>query len=132
MATATISKPLLDKALKFSMLSGICATQVVQSVAQNFTKTTLPCKSLVSKCLPFRSVKATSGALALELPPDMVQTPRPTALLLVGETGVGKEVAAHVLFEAIAERLAIASGGRMERGSGPLGGARVELILGPG
>src|SRR5690606_19028567 len=79
MATATISNPLLDKALKFSMLSGICATQVVQSVAQNFTRTTLPCRSLVSKCLPLRSVKATSGALALALP-DMVHTPRPTAM----------------------------------------------------
>ena len=33
---------------------------------------------------------------------------------------------------AIAERLAIASGGRLERGTGPLGGARVELVLGPG
>ena len=35
----------------------------------------------------------------------LAQAPRPTALLLVGETGVGKEVAARVLFEAIAERL---------------------------
>mgnify|MGYP003412647525 CR=1 FL=1 len=33
---------------------------------------------------------------------------------------------------AIAERLAQASGGRLERGSGPLGGARVVLVLGPG
>ena len=35
----------------------------------------------------------------------LAQAPRPTALLLVGETGVGKEVAAGVLFEAIVERL---------------------------
>jgi MoxR-like ATPase len=35
----------------------------------------------------------------------LAQAPRPTALLLVGETGVGKEVAARVLFEATAERL---------------------------
>ena len=35
----------------------------------------------------------------------LAQAPGPTALLLVGETGVGKEVAARVLFEAIAERL---------------------------
>lgn len=33
---------------------------------------------------------------------------------------------------AIAERLAVASGGRLERGTGALGGARVVLILGPG
>jgi signal transduction histidine kinase len=33
---------------------------------------------------------------------------------------------------AIAERLAEASGGRMERGTGSLGGARVALLLGPG
>ncbi|MCU0262146.1 MAG: HAMP domain-containing protein [Candidatus Nanopelagicales bacterium] len=33
---------------------------------------------------------------------------------------------------AIAERLAQASGGRLERGSGTLGGARVVLLLGPG
>ncbi len=35
----------------------------------------------------------------------LAQAPRPTALLLVGETGVGKEIAARVLFEAIATRL---------------------------
>lgn len=33
---------------------------------------------------------------------------------------------------AIAERLADASGGRLERGTGSLGGARVVLVLGPG
>jgi signal transduction histidine kinase len=33
---------------------------------------------------------------------------------------------------AIAERLADASGGRLARGTGPLGGARVSLVLGPG
>jgi signal transduction histidine kinase len=33
---------------------------------------------------------------------------------------------------AIAERLADASGGRLERGTSPLGGARVALVLGPG
>ncbi len=31
---------------------------------------------------------------------------------------------------AIAERLAVASGGRLERGRGPLGGAQVTLLLG--
>ena len=35
----------------------------------------------------------------------LAQAPRPTALLLIGETGVGKEIAARVLFEAIAVRL---------------------------
>jgi hypothetical protein len=35
----------------------------------------------------------------------LAQAPRPTALLLIRETGVGKEIAARVLFEAIAVRL---------------------------
>jgi transcriptional regulator with AAA-type ATPase domain len=34
----------------------------------------------------------------------LARAPRPTALLLVGETGVGKEIAARVLFEGIALR----------------------------
>ena len=44
-------------------------------------------------------------ARVIEKVRKLAQAPGPTALLLVGETGVGKEVAAHVLFEAIAERL---------------------------
>jgi transcriptional regulator with AAA-type ATPase domain len=35
----------------------------------------------------------------------LADAPRPTALLLVGETGVGKEIAARVLFEEITTRL---------------------------
>ncbi len=44
-------------------------------------------------------------ARVLEQIRKLAQTPRPTALLLVGETGAGKEIAARVLFEGIAVRL---------------------------
>jgi DNA-binding NtrC family response regulator len=44
-------------------------------------------------------------ARVLEEIRKLAQTPRPTALLLVGETGAGKEIAARVLFEGIAVRL---------------------------
>ena len=44
-------------------------------------------------------------ARVLEEIRKLAQTPRPTALLLVGETGAGKEIAARVLFEGISVRL---------------------------
>jgi signal transduction histidine kinase len=44
----------------------------------------------------------------------------------------GERTGSTSLGLAIAERLAEASGGRLERGAGALGGARVVLILGPG
>ena len=44
----------------------------------------------------------------------------------------GERTGSTSLGLAIAERLADASGGRLERGTGSLGGARVVLILGPG
>jgi signal transduction histidine kinase len=44
----------------------------------------------------------------------------------------GERTGSTSLGLAIAERLADASGGRLERGTGPLGGARVALVLGPG
>ena len=44
-------------------------------------------------------------AKVLEEIHKLAQAPRPTALLLIGETGVGKEIAARVLFQAIAVRL---------------------------
>jgi len=44
----------------------------------------------------------------------------------------GERTGSTSLGLAIAERLAHASGGRLERGTGPLGGARVALVLGPG
>ena len=43
----------------------------------------------------------------------------------------GERTGSTSLGLAIAERLAEASGGRLERGTGPLGGARVVLVLGP-
>ena len=43
-------------------------------------------------------------ARVLEEIRKLARAPRPTALLLVGETGVGKEIAARVLFEGIAVR----------------------------
>src|SRR5690625_7290666 len=48
------------------MVSGICATQVVQSVDQNLTITTLPRRSLVVICCPSSVVKVTSGILLPE------------------------------------------------------------------
>ena len=44
----------------------------------------------------------------------------------------GERAGSTSLGLAIAERLAVASGGRLERGTGALGGARVVPILGPG
>ncbi len=44
---------------------------------------------------------------------------------------VGGRTGSTSLGLAIAERLALASGGRLERGTGDLGGARVRLVLGP-
>ena len=44
----------------------------------------------------------------------------------------GERTGSTSLGLAIAERLADASGGRLERGTGPLGGARVVLVLGRG
>ncbi len=44
----------------------------------------------------------------------------------------GERTGSTSLGLAIAERLADASGGRLERGAGRLGGARVVLVLGPG
>jgi transcriptional regulator with AAA-type ATPase domain len=54
----------------------------------------------------------------------LAQAPRPTALLLVGETGVGKEVAARVLCKAISERLLRELGEEKNPGQPP-------VVLGP-
>ena len=54
----------------------------------------------------------------------LARAPRPTALLLVGETGVGKEIAARVLFEGIAVR-------RLRSLAEGKSGAPLPVVLGP-
>lgn len=62
----------------------------------------------------FVEVGVEDAGPGLESPGETVERPGSTSLGL-----------------AIAERLADASGGRLERGTSPLGGARVVLVLGP-
>lgn len=62
MATARVSKPRAWYLLKVSMMRGISATQVVQLVAQKFTRVTLPLKSVVVFLLPSKRTKVVSGA----------------------------------------------------------------------
>src|SRR5690606_37721699 len=61
------------------MVSGICAIQVTQLVAQNLTRTTLPLRSDVWNCRPSSAVNVTSGAALDEVimkPPAMAATTR--------------------------------------------------------
>ena len=69
-------------------------------------------------------VGGTKVAKVVEEIQKLAQAPRPTALLLVGETGVGKEIAARVLFETIAARLLSA----LARGENA---AHRPVVLGP-
>jgi hypothetical protein len=65
--------------------SGISATQVVQLVAQKFTKATFPCSCLALKVEPSSKTKEDSGARSPEQPAmahtkAMAQTPRHATL----------------------------------------------------
>lgn len=65
MATARVSKPRSLNFLWVAISSGISATQVVQLVAQKFSRNTFPCNCVVEILVPSSKTYEDSGARSL-------------------------------------------------------------------